>query len=208
MADATTTSHRRGVDVRPPRSAPGLAPAGSSLRRWAPSRTRPALEPARQRRTVRNLAVVRWAAIIWAVVQITTYYRPYPPGVAGRRRTPRLVYVLESWSDAGDDDIVALLESSEAFAGLGRDRLRDLLALFEPLHLAAGDVVFGQGDEADALYLVGYGRLRGRPRGGRHHDAGDRGRPGDDRGRGRALAGTKRATTARAVRYSLVLRLS
>ncbi|MGI9120414.1 MAG: hypothetical protein ACR2G7_09910 [Acidimicrobiales bacterium] len=39
------------------------------------------LEPSRQLRTVRNLATIRWAAIAWAVVQVVTYYRPYPPGV-------------------------------------------------------------------------------------------------------------------------------
>ena len=41
----------------------------------------PVLEPPRQRRTVRNLAVIRWVAIVWAVVQVATYYLPYPPGV-------------------------------------------------------------------------------------------------------------------------------
>lgn len=29
---------------------------------------------------MRNLAVVRWAAIVWAAVQVATYYLPYPPG--------------------------------------------------------------------------------------------------------------------------------
>lgn len=51
--------------------------------RW-PGRSRPVrpvLEPLRQRRTVRNLAVIRWLAIVWAVVQVSTYYLPYPPGV-------------------------------------------------------------------------------------------------------------------------------
>jgi len=43
--------------------------------------SRPSLEPARQLRTVRNLAVIRWVAIAWAVVQVATYYLPYPPGV-------------------------------------------------------------------------------------------------------------------------------
>ena len=42
---------------------------------------RPALEAERQLRTVRNLAIVRWAAIVWATIQVFTYYLPYPPGV-------------------------------------------------------------------------------------------------------------------------------
>lgn len=44
------------------------------------SALRPSLEPARQRRTVQNVVVIRWLAIVWAVVQVTTYYLPYPPG--------------------------------------------------------------------------------------------------------------------------------
>ena len=26
------------------------------------------------------MAVIRWLAIVWAVVQVTTYYLPHPPG--------------------------------------------------------------------------------------------------------------------------------
>ena len=48
--------------------------------RVKPAALRPVLEPSRQLRTVRNLAVVRWAAIAWAAVQVATYYLPYPPG--------------------------------------------------------------------------------------------------------------------------------
>lgn len=43
--------------------------------------SRPALESPRQLRTVRNLATVRWAAIVWAAIQVFTYYLPYPDGV-------------------------------------------------------------------------------------------------------------------------------
>jgi GAF domain-containing protein len=39
------------------------------------------VEAPRQLRTVRNLATVRWAAIVWAAIQVLTYYLPYPPGV-------------------------------------------------------------------------------------------------------------------------------
>ncbi|HWI04053.1 MAG TPA: GAF domain-containing protein, partial [Acidimicrobiales bacterium] len=39
------------------------------------------MEAPRQLRTVRTLATVRWIAIVWATIQISTYYLPYPPGV-------------------------------------------------------------------------------------------------------------------------------
>ena len=42
---------------------------------------RPVLETSRQLRTVRNLATVRWSAIVWAAIQVFTYYLPYPAGV-------------------------------------------------------------------------------------------------------------------------------
>ena len=45
------------------------------------SRGAPELESTRQLRTVRNLATIRWAAIVWAAVQVSTYYLPYPEGV-------------------------------------------------------------------------------------------------------------------------------
>jgi GAF domain-containing protein len=45
------------------------------------SRGAPELEATRQLRTVRNLATIRWAAIVWAAIQVSTYYLPYPPGV-------------------------------------------------------------------------------------------------------------------------------
>jgi GAF domain-containing protein len=45
------------------------------------SRGAPELESNRQLRTVRNLATIRWAAIVWAAIQVFTYYLPYPAGV-------------------------------------------------------------------------------------------------------------------------------
>jgi GAF domain-containing protein len=41
----------------------------------------PEVETTRQLRTVRNLATIRWAAIVWAAIQVFTYYLPYPRGV-------------------------------------------------------------------------------------------------------------------------------
>ena len=35
----------------------------------------------RQLRTVKNLATIRWLAIVWAAIQVFTFYLPYPAGV-------------------------------------------------------------------------------------------------------------------------------
>ncbi len=45
------------------------------------SRGSPEVEATRQLRTVRNLATIRWLAIVWAAIQVFTYYLPYPAGV-------------------------------------------------------------------------------------------------------------------------------
>ena len=58
----------------------GGGTAGTVGRRRA-RRPRPALETPRLLHTVRALATVRWAAAAWAVVQVVTYYLPYPPGI-------------------------------------------------------------------------------------------------------------------------------
>lgn len=47
----------------------------------ASRRPRPGLETPRLLHTVRALATVRWMAAAWAVVQVVTYYLPYPPGI-------------------------------------------------------------------------------------------------------------------------------
>lgn len=39
------------------------------------------LETPRLLQTVRSLSVIRWFAAAWAVVQVVTYYRPYPEGI-------------------------------------------------------------------------------------------------------------------------------
>ena len=43
-------------------------------------RRRVELEPARQLQTVRSLMRIRWFAHAWAVVQVATFYLPYPAG--------------------------------------------------------------------------------------------------------------------------------
>ena len=47
----------------------------------SPRRASPEAETARQLRTVRNLATIRWLAIVWAAIQVFTFYLPYPAGV-------------------------------------------------------------------------------------------------------------------------------
>lgn len=43
-------------------------------------RRRIELEPARQLHTVRSVMIIRWFAHAWAVVQVATFYLPYPSG--------------------------------------------------------------------------------------------------------------------------------
>lgn len=57
-----------------------VTPMARAGRRHGPQ-ARPELEAPRQLRTVRNLATVRWVAIVWAAIQVSTYYLPYPRGV-------------------------------------------------------------------------------------------------------------------------------
>lgn len=125
-----------------------------------------------------------------------------------RRRAPQLLFLLESWSNLGDEDVFELLGSTDAFATVPRRRLGDLLALLEPRHIAAGDVVFSEGETADALYVVAYGRLRAERVGQGERLPLDEIGPGGCVGQAELIAGTPRRTTVRAVRDSLVLRLS
>lgn len=125
-----------------------------------------------------------------------------------RRRAPHLLFLLESWSDRPGDDVFELLESTEVFAGMTRDQLGDLLPLLEPRHVPAGEVVVAEGDPADSIHIVGYGRLRVfRQVDGQELVVGEVG-PGDTVGEREVLTGTAAAASVRAVRDSLLLRLS
>ena len=129
-------------------------------------------------------------------------------GRSRRRRSPNLLFLLESWSNLGDDDVFELLESAEAFAGVPRNRLGDVLAQLEPRHVAAGELVVAQGEEPTSLYVVAYGRLRReREENGARLLLGEVG-PGGTVGEAELIAGTARTASVRAVRDSLVLRLS
>lgn len=129
-------------------------------------------------------------------------------GRSRRRRSPNLLFLLESWSNLADDDVFELLASSEAFAGVPRDRLGDVLAQLEPRHVAAGELVVAQGEEATSLYVVAYGRLRAeRQKNETRLLLGEVG-PGGTVGEAELISGTARTALVRAVRDSLVLRLS
>jgi CRP-like cAMP-binding protein len=52
------------------------------------------------------------------------------------------------------------LKRAELFASLPADELAELAALARPVRLAAHHVVFSQGDQADAFFLVARGRVR------------------------------------------------
>lgn len=125
-----------------------------------------------------------------------------------RRRAPHLLFLLESWSSLDDDDIFALLESTQVLSSVPRDRLRDLLPLLEPLHVAAGALVVSAGEVADSMFIVGYGRLRIEPDQDGRHDVAYEVGPGGTVGDAALVAETPHTASVRAVRDSLVLRLS
>jgi CRP/FNR family transcriptional regulator len=52
------------------------------------------------------------------------------------------------------------LQRAPLFASLPPDELAELAALARPVRLPAHQVVFSQGDQADAFYLVSHGRVR------------------------------------------------
>ncbi|MFP5319385.1 MAG: patatin-like phospholipase family protein [Acidimicrobiia bacterium] len=125
-----------------------------------------------------------------------------------RRRVPHLLFLLESWSDRPGDDVFELLESTEAFAGMTREQLGGVLPLLTPCHVPAGEVVVTEGERTPGIYLVAYGRLRVY-----HHRDGEELfvtelTPGDTVGEGEVLTGAPATASVRAVRDSLLLRLS
>jgi predicted acylesterase/phospholipase RssA/CRP-like cAMP-binding protein len=64
-------------------------------------------------------------------------------------------------ADARDrPELEAFLAGIPFFAALDEASRREIAEQLEPVHVAAGDVVFRQGDAGDGLYLVLSGRLR------------------------------------------------
>lgn len=96
------------------------------------------------------------------------------------------------------------LGSTEVFGGLDPAVLRDLLVHLEPVHVGAGEVVVAAEDVPDSLYLVGHGRLKF---GSEVSATGERG-PRQVVGAAALLRSGTAGTWVRAVRDSLLLRLS
>jgi CRP-like cAMP-binding protein len=55
---------------------------------------------------------------------------------------------------------VDYLKGVPIFASCPEETLKEVAALLEPVHATAGSIVFADGDEGDAMYMVGSGHLR------------------------------------------------
>lgn len=126
----------------------------------------------------------------------------------GARRGGNLLYLLESWSGGSEEAIVDFLAASDVFGPLGRAALADLLPRLEPVHVAAGDAVGVQEGEERALFIVVHGRVRVvLPGAGGETSVAELG-PGQVVGEEAVLDEEPPDTVVRAVRDSLLLRLS
>jgi predicted acylesterase/phospholipase RssA/CRP-like cAMP-binding protein len=107
------------------------------------------------------------------------------------------------------DELIAFLDATELFGGLPADDLRDLAASLVEGELAAGEVLFREGDAPDALYLLRSGRLEVTLGGsaGRAERLVAHIDPGDVVGEAGLLSGEARSASVRAELASLVLRL-
>ena len=94
----------------------------------------------------------------------TVEHRPVVPmessGLGQASSTP-----LEMSSDAE-----AVFHSIELFEGLTRDEIREIVGASEQMRLSAGEVLFDQGDPANALYIVENGELQVRATSGAGED--------------------------------------
>jgi CRP-like cAMP-binding protein len=57
-------------------------------------------------------------------------------------------------------DAESMFHSVELFEALAPEEVREIVGICEQLNASAGDELFGQGDEADALYIVESGELQ------------------------------------------------
>lgn len=119
-----------------------------------------------------------------------------------RRRRP-LLLLTESWSGTEPgSEVLDFLAGTEVFGGLDRAALRELFVAFDPVHVAAGEVVEDTGRTPDALHLLAYGRLVVTSAAGTREIG-----PGQVVGAGALLGDALVGSEVRAVRDSLVLRL-
>jgi CRP/FNR family transcriptional regulator, cyclic AMP receptor protein len=98
------------------------------------------------------------------------------------------------------DDAAALLRSLPLLADLPEDEIDNLAALSEPFAIAAGEVLFEEGDPAEAVFVIGSGEVESIKRlpGDRALTAARVG-PGTALGEMAMIAGLPRVATARAV---------
>ncbi len=103
------------------------------------------------------------------------------------------------------EDYISLLEQIPTFSVLGREALRVLVIGAESRTLQSGEVLFGEGDVADAGYVVEVGALRAisRERIGQTVEL----RPGTLIGEMALLVQTKRPATVMASEPSSVMRI-
>ena len=104
------------------------------------------------------------------------------------------------------DEMVDFLASTEVFGVLERGALVELVPHLEPLNLPAGATIIQEGDPADSLYVVAYGRVQA-SRGAGLIPGGELG-PGKVVGEAALLLDTPRMASVRTVRDSLLLRLT
>jgi CRP-like cAMP-binding protein len=102
------------------------------------------------------------------------------------------------------DDDVALLERVPTLRLLGRESLRMLAIGSEQRDVPRGDPLFLQGDEADAGYVVQRGTFRIDDDAGAELTAG----PGTLLGELALIRAMKRPSSARAMEYSTVIRIT
>ncbi len=97
----------------------------------------------------------------------------------------------------------------QTYGDLGSAALDDLVSSLAWLHLTSGDMLFRQGDAADAMYIIVRGRLRFEAR-----DAGDNLRLAGEMGRGETvgelalLTGEGRSASVSAIRDSALVKLT
>src|SRR5215470_6707140 len=102
------------------------------------------------------------------------------------------------------DDDVALLERVPTFRVLGRESLRMLAIGSEARDVPRGDFLFQQGDEADSGFVVQRGAFRIDDGAGAEMTAG----PGALLGELALVVSMRRPSTATALEYSTVIRIS
>ena len=130
------------------------------------------------------------------------------PAAAPAKRTTRTTRTKRTPAGTtGTAEVAAILGRSKLFAGSSATSLRGLAPLFERMHVPGGSVLFSEGDEGDAVYVVVSGRLRAvRRTPGAEVVDGEIG-AGETVGEVALLAARPRGSTVRAVRDTDLLRL-